>query len=139
MTKQEVFDILDPIIDDIITMIVEGETQRSICNKFGVKLTAFQTFLTDNHSARAKEAYRLSAISKEEGAMDVLINAPSDSIEIARAREIASHMRWQAKMRDRAKYGDSVQVSGDQDAPIRTVNEHRYILQDMSDGSEKPL
>jgi hypothetical protein len=75
----------------------------------------------------------------EEGALEILVNAPSDSVEIARAREIASHKRWQAKMRDRAKYGDSVQVAGDPDAPIKTINEHRFIIQDMSDGNEMPI
>ena len=49
-------------------------------------------------------------------------------------------MNW-LKNRQKDKWRDKIDVDhgGQPDNPIKTVNEHRFIIEDMSDGSERTL
>ncbi len=68
-------------------------------------------------------ACEASAESFADLAQQVLFDLKSGAThaEVQRARDLASHYRWEAKMRNRAKYGD------------QQVIEVRETVQDMSD------
>lgn len=118
--------ILDPHIDDIIQSIESGDTLRSIAKKYKVAYGTLTTFLAV-HSARAKEAYRISAQSMADKAIEVLKDKKSSTGDVMRDRELASHYRWEAKMRDRAKYGDKVEVENT--APNFTQDNFNQLLE----------
>lgn len=109
--------ILSSRIDEVIEKILEGATYRAMCKHFEVsmgELTRF--FATPEHSARVAEALKSSADTYVGKAEEILCSLKSKATagDIARCRELASHWRWAAKMRDKKKYGDRVDVtSGD--------------------------
>lgn len=107
---------LEPHLDDIIEMVENGETLRDIGSKYGVTVGAVSQFLS-KHPARAAEAYRVSAQAMADKAIAVL---KDESVDIARGRELASHYRWESKMRDRARYGDKVDMTT-KDEPIKQI------------------
>jgi len=117
------FPDLDPHIDNIFDAITEGATIRELATNYNTSKTRMQRFIS-GHPARANEAYRTSAQSMAEKAIEVLMD---DNIDIMRGRELASHYRWEAKMRDRAKYGDKVEV--DNKPPVFTQDNFNQLLE----------
>ncbi len=113
---------LDEHIDEIIQMITDGESQRDIAEKFNVSKGTVGNFLL-GHTARASEAYRQSGSAFADKAIEAL---KDETIDIARSRELASHYRWEAKMRDRAKYGDKVEVEDKR--PVFTPDNFETLL-----------
>jgi hypothetical protein len=97
-------------LEDVMQMLSEGYTLREIGDKHGVSHMSVKRFLS-LHPARAQEAYRESAQSMADLAIAVLKGIEGETTgDVMRDRELASHYRWEAKMRDRAKYGDKVEV-----------------------------
>lgn len=103
------YDYLMQYADDIVDSITEGQTLQTIAGKYDVSESTLQKFLTNNLSARVNIAYRLSAEKFSDMARIVLEQAQTFE-EIARARELASHYRYEAKIRNRNKYGDKVEL-----------------------------
>ena len=100
---------LDAIgIDVICDRITEGESQAKIARDIGINPSHLSRWL-GQHSARAHEARHQSADASADRAESVLIDAEQNSIEITRARELASHYRWMASKRRPAEYGDRIQ------------------------------
>lgn len=104
---------LDGKIDDIIQMIIDGETYRVIADKYKVALSTLHAHLSkDEHSARTREALDYSASTYADKAEKVLKNISKESVQIEmhRARELAQHYRWKAGKRAPKKYGERVQT-----------------------------
>lgn len=104
---------LENNIDEVFEMLSDGNTTAKIAEHFGVKKGAVREVF-ETHPARANAAFKMAADSAVDEAERVLYD---ESIEPNRAREIASHLRWKAKMFDKQKYGDKIDVTSD-DKPI---------------------
>ena len=110
-------------IESIISDLLDGMTYRTISEKNGVPLSTFVDFISKpEHSARAKEALVLSAQTYEDMGEQVLldINAESNGVEMARARELAQYYKWKARVRNPKRYGDKLSIGGDEDNPLIT-------------------
>lgn len=96
---------IDAICDDII----DGLSYRDIAKNLGIGVSRLHAWLEADpeRSARARSALRESAMSCDDEALDVLRDK---TIDPARAREIASHLRWRARVRDQSRYGEKLQV-----------------------------
>jgi hypothetical protein len=99
----------------IIERIAAGDYLQAIAEKIGVATTSFYhwAFATPEREKLVKEAQRLAGTADAAKAEKILHDLPRDATpaEIARARELASHYRWSAKMRDRKTYGDQQEVT----------------------------
>lgn len=62
-----------------------------------------------------------------------------NSVAVARARLQMDARKWYAGKLAPKKYGEKLELSGDKENPIHTKNEHRFIIEDMSEGSEKEI
>lgn len=107
-------------IDQICGWLIEGKTYRDISTTLNVPLSTLHGFLSkDEHSARTREALRISADEYAEKAERVLIEANWDEdmgdFDLKKARELAQHYRWKAAKRDPKRYSDKVDVTSDGD------------------------
>ena len=98
-------------IDEFCARIIAGDSYTAIAQSIGVGIASVCDWLSADaeRSARVCEADRLSARTAEDKAEAVLLDK---TMAVDRARELASHYRWRAKVRDRRQYGDQVQVDG---------------------------
>lgn len=95
-------------------LIIEGKSFRAIASKLNLKLSTLSTWLsTSVHIARTKTALRLSADYYADMSIQVLKDAPSDKVELMRAKELSSAYRWMARVRDVSKYGEKLDVTSD--------------------------
>lgn len=102
-------------IDQVCYMIQhEDLSYAEIASRFYVSTNTLVNWLEADaaRSARAKAARVASAKRCDELALEALHNIPdgADKAVIARQREIASHYRWRAKVRNPAEFGDKVQT-----------------------------
>jgi hypothetical protein len=96
-----------PAIEDVLNMIIEGETFRSIGAKYNLSVSTLHTWLArDEHSVRVLLALHESANAIQEKAIDALIDAAPTMPEIQRARELAQHYRWLAAKRAPKTFSD---------------------------------
>ncbi len=108
--------VLDNRIDEIIDLILDGHTYRTIADHLRVPLTVLHRYISrEEHSARAREAIEFSASTFADKAEQVIMDVP-DSGETAqmafqKARELAHHYRWKAAKRSPGGYGDKVDVT----------------------------
>jgi len=98
-------------IDEICYMIEHDDlSYADIATKFLLSKNTLINWLESdpNRSARAREARKGSAKRCDELALAALEAIPDDGTkaQIARQREIASHYRWRAKVRNPAEFGD---------------------------------
>lgn len=125
--KGEITNILSEVgIDEICSLIEKDMTYEKIALKIGVSETSLNRWLkeTQDRFARAKESRIKSANACDDLAMQILEGIPDDGsrAQIARAREIAQHYRWRAKVRNPMEYGDRHIVQGDKDAdPVQII------------------
>lgn len=101
-------------IDGIVEMIIDGKTFRQIAKHYGVSLSTFDDYTKKTeHSARVGEALMISAATYADKAEEVLqeITKDSNTIEMARARELAQHYRWKSAKRNPRMFGDKVDVT----------------------------
>lgn len=99
-------------IDFIITEILEGKSAFRIAKENGWAKTTMIDFLSKpDHSARVKEARILSATQFADMAEKVLLEAESNQIEIARARELSQYYKWRASVTSPKEYGKTVDIT----------------------------
>lgn len=112
----------------IVTLITEGATYRGISARYGVGLATLVTWIGANpeRSRACACAREASAQAHEERAEEDILNA-SDPFELAKAKELAVHRRWRAKVVNPKQYGDKVDVSATMD--IRTVSDEAIAKQ----------
>ena len=101
-------------IDALCERLASGESQSEIAASLGIDEGSIRNWLAADspRSARAREARRQSAMAEDEKALKVLEDLPNDPTtgQVAKAREIASHRRWRAKVRDPESYGDRATI-----------------------------
>lgn len=109
-------DVLEPKMNDIIIMLIDGYGYREIAQMVKIPLSTLHDFLNKpEHSARAREALEYSASSYSELAEQVLKDVRPDDTQVSmsRARELAQHYRWKASKRAPKIYGDKIGVDID--------------------------
>lgn len=102
----------------VCSMIAEGTSYRQIAAKFGVGLATLATWMeVDAERSRAcARAREIASQAFDEQALEAIEGA-SDAFELARAREVASHLRWRAKAANPRRYGDKVALGGAEGLP----------------------
>ena len=68
---------------------------------------------TPLHTARTKQAVRISADYYADMSIQVLKDCPVDKVEIMKAKELSQAYRWMARVRDTTKYGEKLDVTSD--------------------------
>lgn len=93
--------------DELIDQIDAGRFMAEIAQFWNVSRTELNKWvaLDARRSARAKSARRDQAELWDLVALQVLLHAPSDRVEIMRAEKIAQHCRWRAEALCRDDYG----------------------------------
>ena len=96
-------------VDTFCDQVASGETFRGIARQLGISLGSIITWVESDadRSARVSQARVQSAQVWDELAEEEIRKA-SDPFEITRARELASHYRWRAKVVSPRIYGDKV-------------------------------
>ena len=96
-------------VDQLCDDIIDGKSYADIGRSLQISKSAIHRWIEADpeRSARVRAALKESAQSCDDEALDVLRDK---TIDPARAREIASHLRWRAKVRDQSKYGEKLQV-----------------------------
>ena len=112
-------------IDAICARITDGDMLATICEDIGVSRPALTAWINSDpeRQARADRARIDAAASYVEAAERAIIDAPSDSTELTRARELAHHYRWKAAKSNPRRYGDKVtqEITGADGGPIQTA------------------
>ena len=104
----------DTLIEYIEDMLINGKTFRYIANRLNIKLSTLSEWLSRNeHYTRTKTALKISADYYADMSIQVLKDAPSDKVELMRAKELSSAYRWMARVRDTAKYGEKLDVTSE--------------------------
>lgn len=99
-------------LEAVCDRIIEGQSVNAICRAIEISASAFWRWVAADaeRSARVKSARIASAATFAEQAGEVL---EDKSIPIDRGREIASHKRWEAKMRNPRDFGEKLELSGE--------------------------
>lgn len=103
---------LDDIgIDSICSRIIEGDSITEIAKSHDIEPTTLRAWLRsdDARYARARDAIEQSADTCDEQAFELL----KTEKDVSRARELAHHLRWRAKIRNPKRYGDRVDMNID--------------------------
>ena len=104
--------ILDDLgVDAICERIMDGESLNQICASVGIdRRTMHEWTRLDDERRHWVDAARIaSAEALGDAALEIL-EAATDEFQLKKARELASHLRWQAKSRDPRRYGGKMQV-----------------------------
>lgn len=114
-------------IDGLVDYIEDGWDLREIARELRVQEKSIRRWIAADpeRSARAKEARVRASQAWEEHAAR-LIREAKDPFELAKAKELAHHMRWRASRIDPARYGDRVEV----DARVGIANLSEQAIND---------
>lgn len=107
--------VLDSLgVEGLCALIEEGHSISAIARSLGMEPSTVTRWIGADaqRSARVRESRVLSAEAFADRAEEVLMEATT-AVEVARARELASHYRWKAKVRNPKEFGDKVQVDTD--------------------------
>lgn len=109
-------------IEAICRRIEDGESLTGIAHSFGTGLSVLQHWLAADvgRSARARESRARAAAAYDEQAQRE-IQMAADPFELARAKELAHHLRWRASKVNPREYGDKVDVT--QNVTVRDVSD----------------
>lgn len=104
-------------IDTVCDQIVDGMTYRGMAAHYGVSQLTLHKFLSEQkHSARAREAFIISADSYADKAEQVLLDAKKDSLDLMRARELSQFYKWKAAKRYPKKFGEKLDVTTNEES-----------------------
>lgn len=98
-------------IDELCEMIGEDLSYAAIAQRLQMSASTLSNWIEADpeRSTRVREARVKSATRCDELALEALQQISEDytTAEVARQKEIASHYRWRAKIRNPHEYGDS--------------------------------
>lgn len=100
-------------IDEIFDALADTATLRQLAAQYGAKRSTLHEYLTATPEllARYKSA-RMRSSEAYEDAADHVISDARDPFELARARELAHHYRWAARVRSPGTHGDRSELVG---------------------------
>ena len=114
-------EILIENADDVIEMIRQAKSYEDIQEKYCVHPKYLSDFIAHSeYSVRAREAQKESAetyfVKAEKAILE--IDALDTNAKVTRQKELASHYRWAARVKNPYKFGDSTTLRGDNEAPL---------------------
>jgi transposase-like protein len=106
-------------LDAVCLRIEGGDTLTEIAKDYGIHKSMLSRWMrtTDERRQRYDDARRLSAEALSEEAAENIASART-KLEAQKARDLAHHLRWMAKMRDPARFADRVAVTGEGGGPV---------------------
>lgn len=108
----DVFD--ENFINEICYRLEADMSQLQIAKEFNISDSLLSEWINaqPGRIARVRASRAKAADACDTKAEDVLLNLTPDATaaEVARARELANHYRWRAKVRNPQQYGDKQQV-----------------------------
>lgn len=106
-------------IEAIVDRVSGGETQTSICKDLGITYGVLLRWIAadSERSARLRDARIQAAHAYTDEAKD-LIDKARTAFELAKAREMGFHLRWQASKANPRDFGDKLQV----DQTVNVIN-----------------
>lgn len=120
-------------IDKICADICETKSMTQIAAENNIEVSTLLDWIEADADrvARAREARRRTALLWEERAEAVLAQA-GDPFELQKARELAHHYRWRAKVIAPREYGEKVlqEHTGKDGAPIAVSSMNLKALSD---------
>ena len=116
-------------VDQLCAWIENGETLTAITDSLNVgRMTLAGWIAADSsRSARVNESRKAASASYVDQAQDEISKA-ADPFELAKAKELAHHLRWKASKANPRQYGDKLELSGDSDRPIAIQQIERVIV-----------
>ena len=117
--------ILNIACEDVIEMLIAGDTYRVIADKYKVSLGTLNTWITTSeHSPRAKEAIRISAAAYYDKAEEEIraAMATGDHVQVQGAKLLSDLYTKKAGKRNPKEYGDKLDIVTDGESlkPIDT-------------------
>lgn len=104
----------EELLQTIEQLIINGKSYRYIAKQLNIELSSLSKWLSkEQHYTRVRTALKISADYYADMSIQVLKDAPSDKIELMRAKELSSAYRWMARVRDVSKYGEKLDVTSD--------------------------
>lgn len=102
---------LDKDREKLFERLTQGETYRRIADAHNVDIsTLYSWFHKKANIERYAAALTARADFYAEKAEEFILNAPSDKVELMRARELAHHWRWRASKSNPNKYGERASI-----------------------------
>lgn len=100
-------------IDAFCDEIANGKSLTKIAEMLGCNIASVSNWLSADaqRSARARQTRAAAAWYWDEQAEQELRDAALTPEAVAKARELAQHFRWRAKVTDPANYGDKVDMN----------------------------
>ena len=98
-------------IDALCNAITSGNSLTKICQELGLSYGSMSTWITADadRTARVAEARRESAKLWDDMATETISSA-EDPFSLAKAKEMAFHLRWRSSKIDPKGYGDRIQA-----------------------------
>ena len=105
--------------EQVAEWIADGRSYREIARTAEVGLGSLCMWIDaeperSHACARARET---SAQAFEDQAQEYIHDA-ADQFELSKAKELAIHLRWRAKVNNPRRYGERTTIAGDPDAPL---------------------
>ena len=122
-------------IDIIVEMIQEGNTLTAIAAYLKVAVSTLIEYINKDtaRSVRAREAREnAAAVYVDEAENNIRI--ASDPFELAKAKELAHHLRWKAAKMSPKNFGDKIEVDNKGEVGL-TVKVVKFA--DKDDDNEK--
>jgi hypothetical protein len=117
-------EILIENAEDVLEMLRQAKSYEDIQQKFCVHAKYVSDFIANSeYSPRAREAQKESAetyfVKAEKAILE--IDSADTNAKVTRQRELASHYRWAARVKNPFRFGDSTTLRGDNEAPLHPV------------------
>jgi CRISPR/Cas system-associated endonuclease Cas1 len=117
-------EILIENAEDVLEMLRQAKSYEDIQKKFCVHAKYVSDFIANSeYSTRAREAQKESAetyfVKAEKAILE--IDSADTNAKVTRQRELASHYRWAARVKNPSRFGDSTTLRGDNEAPLHPV------------------
>lgn len=108
------------IFDRICALVADGKSVREACSLKG--MPARETFnkwrkRTPELQAQYDQAYK----DYEDSCLQDIVYIADTEPDPAKARNRIDARKWELKIRNRKKFGDSMTLAGDPDAPVQLV------------------
>ena len=110
--------------EEIIAMLEAAKSYDDIQERFLVRRENISWFIAESdYSARARQAQKESAetyfVKAEKAILE--IDSADTNAKVTRQKELASHYRWAARVKNPSRFGDSTTLRGDNEAPLHPV------------------
>lgn len=114
-------------IESLCAAVKSGTTLTAFARKHGVVLSTLLDWIAadPDRSARARDARTAGALAHEERAEEVLLSA-RNPLELAKAKELAHHLRWRASKADPRQFGEKLDLTSG-DKPLRSATDAEIL------------